>query len=68
MKTIRVPLYVVAEGEVQGMLDLVTDLDGVVAALVDETSATLEVVVASDASALHVREQLRSAVHALPPI
>lgn len=60
MKTIRVQLPVVASGDVDEMLDRVTALDGVVAALLDVAGAALEVVVSRQASALHVREQLRA--------
>lgn len=58
MKTLRLHLPVLDAEESDEMLDLVTDVDGVVAALVDETTATLEVVVSSEASALLVKEQL----------
>lgn len=60
VKTIRVQLPVVASGDVDEMLDRVTALDGVVAALLDVAGAALEVVLARQASALHVREQLRA--------
>ena len=59
MKTLRLQLHVLDPAESAELLDLVTDVDGVVAALVDADNASLEVVVASAASALHVREQLR---------
>lgn len=64
MKTIRIPLLVLEEGDVPELLDVVTGVEGVVAALIDESDACLEVVVRSDASALHVREQLSVLVHA----
>lgn len=65
VKTIRVELPVIAEGDVDALLDLVTDVDGVIAAIVRD-HATLEVVVASDAIALRVREELRAVIHAAP--
>lgn len=64
VKTIRIPLHVLAENDVAELLDVATDVEGVVAALIDEQNAILEVVVRSDASALHVREQLSMLVHA----
>ena len=64
VKTIRIPLHVLYEDDVAQLLDVVTDVDGVVAALLDESDASLQVVVRSDASALHVREQLSILVHA----
>ena len=64
VKTIRIPLHVLAEDDVAELLDVVTDVEGVVAALLDESDASLQVVVHSDASALHVREQLSVLVHA----
>ena len=64
MKTIRIPLHVLEAGEVPELLDVVTDVEGVVAALIDASDACLEVIVRSDASALHVREQLNLLVHA----
>lgn len=66
MKTIRVRLPVLAHDDAQEMLDQVTDLDGVVAALLHIEEATLEVVVARAANALHVREQLWTLTHGFP--
>lgn len=67
MKTFRFPLHVIDAQTIGALLDMVTDIDGVVAALVQESSATLEVVVSRDASALLVREQVWSAAHAAVP-
>lgn len=64
VKTLRLQLRVLDPAESAELLDLVTTVDGVLAALVDATNATLEVVVSSEASALHVREQLWSALRA----
>jgi hypothetical protein len=64
VKTIRVQLPVLALDDAQAMLDHVTGVDGVVAALLHTEGAVLEVVVARAASALHVREQLWSLTHA----
>lgn len=58
MKTFRLHLHVIAEDEVSDLLDIATDVEGVVAALVDEETATLSVVVSREAGALLVREQL----------
>lgn len=58
MKTLRLHLPVLDPAEAGEMLEIVTGIDGVVAALVDAATATLDVVVSRDASALHVREQL----------
>lgn len=58
VKTIRIPLHVIDLEDMDGLLDIVTDVEGVVAALLDVDGATLDVVVSRDASALHVREQL----------
>lgn len=63
MKTFRLHLPVIDAAHVDELLDLVTDVDGVVAALVD-SDATLCVVVRQDASALLVREQLMGVVAA----
>lgn len=57
MKTFRLHLPVIDAAHVDELLSLVTDVDGVVAAMV-EADATLQVVVRGDASALLVREQL----------
>ena len=62
MKTLRFHLPVLASGDLDGYLGLVTEVEGVVAALVDHARARLEVVVRSDASALLVREQLEDAL------
>lgn len=58
MKTIRIPLHVVDPNKAVELLDLVTGTEGVVAAFLDIASATLEVVLSRNASALLVREQL----------
>lgn len=62
VKTLRFELPVLASDDVHALLDLVTDVDGVVAAQVDDRRAVLDVVVRSDASALLVREELLSAL------
>lgn len=62
MKTLRFQLAVLAYTETSDLLDLVTSVHGVAAALVDVRSAQLEVVVQSDASALLVQEELRAAL------
>ena len=64
VKTIRVRMPVVDAAEVPQILDLVTAIDGVVGALVDTTTATLEVIVARAGNALLVREELRAAMGA----
>jgi hypothetical protein len=56
-------LPVLAHEDAQELLDTVTDVEGVVAALVDMDTAQLEIVVSGSASALHVREQLRALTH-----
>ncbi|HUR67996.1 MAG TPA: hypothetical protein VM370_02030 [Candidatus Thermoplasmatota archaeon] len=56
VKTFRLHLPVIDSAHVDELLDLVTDTDGVVAALLEDE--TLHVVVSSTASALLVREQL----------
>jgi hypothetical protein len=58
VKTFRLHLPVVDTAHVDQLLDLVTDVDGVVGALLDTQSGMLHVMVARDASALLVREQL----------
>lgn len=60
VKTFRLHLPVVDTAHVDELLDLVTDVDGVVGALLDPGTATLHVVVSREASALLVREQLLS--------
>ena len=60
VKTFRLHLPVVDVAHVDELLQIVTDVDGVVGALIEPDSATLHVVVARDASALLVREQLLS--------
>lgn len=62
MKTLRLHLPVLDAADVSEYLDLLTDVDGVVAAIVDEPAAAVEVIVRSDASALLVREQLHMAL------
>lgn len=60
MKIVRVRLPVVDASEVHQLLDLVTGIEGVVGALLDTTTATLEVIVSKAGSALLVREQIRA--------
>ena len=62
VKTIRFHLPVLALGETSDLLDLVTSVAGVAAALVDVDESRLDVVVESDACGLLVREELRSAL------
>lgn len=62
MKTLRFRLPVVDSAHVADYLDLVTDVPGVVAALVDAPRAALTVVVASEVSALMVRDELRASL------
>lgn len=64
MKTVHVALPVLDKTEAGQMLDLVTRIEGVVAALVDSAGMSLEVVVSRHASALHVREQVWGLAHA----
>ncbi|HEX2021909.1 MAG TPA: hypothetical protein VHH36_04305 [Candidatus Thermoplasmatota archaeon] len=67
MKTIRFELPVLDADDVDDLLDLVTDVEGVVAAEVDARLPALDVVVASDACALLVREELVGALGASWP-
>lgn len=62
MRTMRFRLPVLDKSEEGDFLDLVTRVPGVVAALVEEASATLSVVVSGQACALLVREQLEDAL------
>jgi hypothetical protein len=62
MKLLRFQLPVLDVDDGQDLLDLVTRVPGVVAALVDEPAATLSVAVSSDASALLVRGQVEDAL------
>lgn len=64
MRTIRIRFPVLAQRDEAPLLDLVTRVPGVVAALVDEAAATLEVVVSREASALLVERQVRDALWA----
>lgn len=50
--------------DVDGLLDLLTDVDGVVAAMVDLEAARVEVVVASHAAVLLVKEEVTQALYA----
>lgn len=67
MKTLRFHLPVLDAADADVLLDLVTRIDGVVAALVAREDARVDVLVASRASALLVREQVRSAMLAAAP-
>ncbi|GEM_PF-4642764 len=64
VKTLSFPLAVLDAANVEDLLDLVTSMDGVVAALVERDAPGLQVLVRSDHSALLVREGLRSALAA----
>ena len=62
MKTLRIRLPVLAQDDEAQLLDLVTRVPGVVAALVDEKEAALEVVLSRHATALLVERQVRDAL------
>lgn len=62
MKTLRFQLPVLDTEALEEYLDLVTNVPGVMAALVDAPRAALDVIVASSASALMLREELRAAL------
>lgn len=62
VKSFRLQLPVLAESDADELLEMVTEVDGVVAALVDASTATLEVMLAHASSALLVREQLTRAL------
>lgn len=62
MKSLRLQLPVIAESDADELLDLVTAVEGVVGALVDVSTATLEVLLSRATSALLVREQLSHAL------
>lgn len=62
MRTLRFHLPVLAVSDEQDYLDIVTRVRGVVAALVDEASATLDVVVSGDACALLVKREVTEAL------
>ena len=64
VKTISFPLSVVDAAHVDDLLDLVTSVEGVMAALVEAAAPGLCVRVRSDHSALLVREELRTALAA----
>lgn len=64
MKTLRIELPVLDARDVDGLLDLVTDVRGVVAALVDVAAARIDVVVASGAAVLLVKEEVTQALYA----
>lgn len=66
MKTLRFQLPVLDAEAAEDYLELVTDVDGVVAALVDAPSAALDVLVSSEACALIVRSELRAALAGAP--
>ena len=68
MKTLRIQLSVLAVDDEADLLDAVTAVPGVVAALVDEAAASIEVVVSRDASALLVERAVREALLASPPV
>ena len=58
MKTLRFHLPVVDAAHPAAVLDLVTSVRGVVAALLDAPASKLEVMVASEHCALLVKEEL----------
>lgn len=62
MKTLRIRLPVLAIADEADLLDAITQVPGVVAALVDEAAAAIEVVVSRDASALLVERAVRDAL------
>lgn len=62
VKTLRFQLTVLDADDAEGFLSIATGIPGVVAAVVDEASASLDVLVSSDTSGLLVREQLRCAL------
>lgn len=64
VKTLSFPLAVLDAANVEDLLNLVTSVDGVVAALVEREGPGLQILVRSDASALLVREELRAALSA----
>jgi hypothetical protein len=64
VKTLSFPLAVLDAANVDDLLDLVTSVEGVVAALVEKEAPGLQVLVRSDHSALLVREELRGALAA----
>lgn len=68
MKTLRIRLPVLAQGDEGQLLDLVTRVPGVVAALVDEAHAAVEVVLSRHATALLVERQVRDALWAGAPV
>lgn len=64
MKTLRIRLPVLAQDDEAQLLDLVTRVPGVVAALVDEAQAAVEVVLSRQATALLVEREVRDALWA----
>lgn len=62
VKTLRFRLPVLDLDDVDQLLEFVTDVDGVMAALVDAAAAEIDVVVSSEASALLVREEVHQAL------
>lgn len=64
VKTLRFQLPVLDASDVGSVLDLVTRVDGVIAALVDAHSAEVDVVVASAASAILVKNEIVNALAA----
>lgn len=64
MKTLRFQLPVLDATDVGPMLDLVTRVEGVIAALVDAHTAEVDVVVASEASAMLVKHEIVTALAA----
>lgn len=64
MKTLRIRFPVLAQDDEATLLDLVTRVPGVVAAMVDEAGASLHVVVSRQASALLVEREVRDALWA----
>lgn len=66
VRTLRFLLPVVDQSDLHAVLDVVTRVDGVMAALVDGGEPALEVVVASEASALLVKSEVLQALLTAP--
>ncbi len=62
VKTLRLHFPVLDVADVDDMLEMVTEIDGVVAAMVDEDLAYLDVAVESEACGLLVQEQVMQAL------
>ena len=62
MKTLRFHLPVLAADDEEDFLDLVTRIPGVVAAVVDEARAWLDVALSSEATGLLVKRAVQDAL------